>query len=114
MRKLSREEKRIVNMLFNHLFTMEYKIRILKLLFPSTTTDLAIHRKDTAKINEIFDCLFSFEDKIEGIKLNYEVKGYNFESIEDIIENRELLEENEICTDWKTQRERRKQKPCYV
>ena len=38
----------------------------------------------------------------------------DFESIEDIIENRELLEENEICTDWKVQRERRKQKPCYV
>lgn len=114
MRKLSREEKRIIIRLYNHLFSIDSKMKFLKVLFPFTTTELNQCRGNETKVNEIFDQFFSIEDKIDGIKINYEVEGYNFETIEDIIENRHLLEKNEICTDWKTRRERTKQKPCYV
>jgi hypothetical protein len=114
MRTLSREEKRIINMLFNHLFSKEYKIKFLKLLFPSTTIDLNKYRNNDIKINEIFDLFFDFEDKIQGIKLQYEVNGYNYNTIEEIIENRAILTENESCPDWKIKRERQKQKYYYA
>lgn len=114
MRKLSREEKRIVIRLFNRLFSIESKTRMLKNLFSTITTEINMCRGNEMKVNEIFDRYFTIEDKIIGISFSYQMKGYKFKTAEEIIENRYLLEENEICTDWKTRRERTKQKPCYV
>lgn len=115
MRELKREEKRIINMMYNRLFERDSKIRILKILFPSTTADLNKYRNNEIKINEIFDMFFDFQDKIDGIKINYEVRGYNYNTIEEIIENRGIFEEeNDTCREWRTQRERRTQKRYYA
>lgn len=93
--KLTREEKRMVNVLFNSLFSMEYKIKAVKLLTRERThIYLNEFRNDEIKINEMFDCLFTFEDKIEGIKLHYKVRGYKFKTIKELYENRNLLKED--------------------
>lgn len=117
MEKISLEQKRIINKLFNHLFSVDSKMVFLKLIFPFTTTEVNLCRGNASKVSEIFDRFFTLEDKIEGIKIHYEINGFNFETLEEIIENRELLkdsEENQICIGWKRQRERVKQKPCYI
>lgn len=94
MKKFTREEKRVIDFLFNKLFSMDFKIRTIKLLTKQTTsTYLNMFRKEETKINEMFDCLFDYEDKIEGIKLCFESKGYKVETLEEIVKNKHILEE---------------------
>jgi len=92
--KLTREEKRMINVLYNSLFSIDSKIRMIKMLTKERThIYLNEFRNDEIKINEMFDCLFTFEDKIEGIKLHYKVKGYKFKTIKQLYENRNLLQD---------------------
>ncbi len=117
MEKITLEQKRIINKLFNHLFSTNDKMQFLKLIFPFTTTEVNLCRGNASKVSEIFDRFFTIEDKIEGIKVHYEMKELNYGTLEEMIEHRELLkdsEENQICIGWKRQRERIRQKPCYI
>ena len=101
MEKLTREEKRIITVLYDNLFSLERKIKMVKLLTGEKThTYLNMNRKDEEKINEIFDSLFDYEDKIEAIKLHYQVRGFKFETVKELFENRKLLEEMGACPNW--------------
>lgn len=111
--KMTKGQEREIIMIYNHLFSIESKTTMLKLLFPSTTEFLNINRNNIVAINELFDEAFSIEDKITGIQLHYQVKGLKVKTLKELIDNKNLLEENEICTSWKTSRERRKRKPSF-
>lgn len=113
IQEMTKEQEREIIMLYNHLFSIESKTTMLKLIYPSTTEFLNKNRNNIVAINELFDTAFSIEDKITGIQVNYEVKGLKVKTLKELLENKKLLEENEICTNWKMSRERRKRKPSF-
>ena len=104
---LSQEEVRIINMLFDNIFSLEDRKKLLLQANSESYIDFALNGESGEKIYKMFDSAFELEHKIQAIELNYLTRGYKFKSIHELIENRDVLIYNHYDSSWRNKRANR-------
>ena len=88
---LTRYEIKVINMLFDSIFTIEKKKQLLLESDSSLYIDFAINGESAEKIYTLFDNAFELEHKIEIIFALYRKQGFDFKDIHELLDNRNVL-----------------------
>jgi len=104
---LSQEELKIINMLFDNIFSLEDRKRLLLQANANLHIDFALNGANSEKIYKMFDSAFKLEHKIQAIELNYLTYGYKFKDIHELIKNRDVLIYNHYDSSWRNKRANR-------
>ena len=102
--QLSNYEIKVINMLFDSIFTIQKKKEILLKVDSSLYIDFAINGESANKIYELFDNAFELEHKIELIESFYSQNGYNFKNIHELIKNRNVIIFNYYDSSWRNKK----------
>ena len=98
---LTNYEIKVINMLFDSIFTIEKKKQLLLESDSSLYIDFAINGESAEKIYTLFDNAFKLEHKIEIILALYKQQGFEFKDIYELIENRNVLIFNYYDSSWR-------------
>lgn len=110
---LSNYEIKVINMLFDSIFKIEDRKRLLLECDSSLYIDFAINGESNEKIYNLFDNAFELEHKIQVIELLYQRYGFVFKDIHELIENRNVLIFNYYDSSWRNKRKKRFNRYCY-
>lgn len=103
---LTEYEIKVINMLFDDMFSIETRKRLLQESDSSLYIDFAINGDNKERIYKMFDSAFELEHKIELIFALYNKYGFNFKDIHELIENRNVLVFNHYDSSWRNKRKK--------
>lgn len=106
-------EIKVINMLFDSIFTIEKKKQILLETDSNLYIDFAINGESPEKIYTLFDNAFELEQKVEFIMAFYKKYGFKFNNIKDLIEKRNVLIFNYYDSNWRNKKRNRFNRYCY-
>ncbi|WP_305085870.1 hypothetical protein [uncultured Clostridium sp.] len=110
---LTNYEIKIINMLFNSIFTIEKRKELLLATDTSLYIDFAINGESPERINNLFEQAFEIEHKIELIIAFYKKYGFDFKDIHELLENRNVLIFNYYDCSWRNNTKNRFNRYCY-
>lgn len=106
-------EIKVINMLFDSIFTIEKRKQLLLETDSSLYIDFAINGESAEKIYTLFDNAFELEHKIEIIFALYKKHGFDFKNIHELLENRNVLIFNYYDSSWRNKTKNRFNRYCY-
>lgn len=110
--KLTNYEIKVINMLFDSIFTIEKRKQILLESNSSLYIDFAINGESAEKIYSLFDSAFEIKHKIKIIIALYKKHGFKFKNIHELIKNRNVLIFNYYDSSWRNNTKNRFNKYC--
>ena len=88
---LTNYEIKVINMLFDSIFSIEKKKQLLLESDSSLYIDFAINGESEEKVYNLFNNAFELEHKVEIIFALYKKYGFEFKDIHELLENRNVL-----------------------
>lgn len=110
---LTKYETKIINMLFDSIFTIEKRKEILQESDSSLYIEFALNGESAEKIYNLFEQAFEIEDKIEIIMAFYKAYGFEFKDIQELLQNRNVLIFNYYDSSWRNKTKNRFNRYCY-
>lgn len=110
---LTNYEIKVINMLFDSIFTIEKRKEILLQCDSSLYIDFALNGESAEKIYSLFDNAFELEHKIELLLAFYKKYGFAFDNIYELIENRNVIIFNYYDSSWRNKKRNRFNRYCY-
>ena len=110
---LTNYEIKVINMLFDSIFTIEKKKQLLLESDSSLYIDFAINGESAEKIYTLFDNAFELKHKIEIILALYKKQGFEFKDIHELLDNRNVLIFNYYDSSWRNKTRNRFNRYCY-
>lgn len=110
---LTKHEIKVINMLFDSIFTIEKRKEILLATDSSLYIDFAINGESPEKIYTLFDSAFKIKHKIKLIIAFYKKHGFKFKNIHELIKNRNVLIFNYYDCSWRNKTQNRFNRYCY-
>lgn len=98
---LTNYEIKIINMLFDNMFSIEKRKEILLQCDSSLYIQFALNGDNQEMIYTMFDNAFELEHKIDFIMALYNKYGFEFNNIQELIENRNVLIFNHYNSNWR-------------
>ena len=111
--ELTNYEIKVINMLFDSIFSIEKRIQLLLESDSSLYIDFAINGESAEKVYTLFDNAFELEHKIELIFALYRKYGFDFKDIYELLENRNVLIFNYYDSSWRNKKRNRFNRYCY-
>lgn len=100
-------EIKVINMLFDSIFTIEKKKQILLETDSNLYIDFALNGESPEKIYTLFDSAFELKHKIEIIIAFYKKYGFEFKDIHNLLENRNVIIFNYYDSSWRNKKRNR-------
>ena len=105
--ELTNYEIKVINMLFDSIFSIEKRRQLLLESDSSLYIDFAINGESAEKVYTLFDNAFELEHKIEIIFALYKNHGFDFKDIHELLENRNVLIFNYYDSSWRNKKKNR-------
>lgn len=106
-------EIKVINMLFDSIFTIEKKKQILLETDSNLYIDFSLNGESPEKIYSLFDSAFELKHKIEIIIAFYKKYGFEFKDIHNLLENRNVIIFNYYDSSWRNKKRNRFNRYCY-
>lgn len=110
---LTSYEIKLINMLFDSMFSIEKRKELLLKCDSSLYLDFALNGDNQERIYEMFDSAFELKHKIEIIIAFYKKYGFEFKDIHNLLENRNVLIFNYYDSSWRNKKRNRFNRYCY-
>ena len=111
--ELTNYEIKVINMLFDSIFSIEKKKQLLLESDSSLYIDFAINGESEEKVYNLFNNAFELEHKVEIIFALYKKYGFEFKDIHELLENRNVLIFNYYDSSWRNKTRNRFNMYCY-